>query len=103
MTNKRLREFIEAALAGQKITVRILRKRDISENDHGISAKELNEPVYKEHSGRRLLEWTVDEGSFDLVNAAEYLRPLIGIYISRLDSTYIIPWLRNVPLFISKL
>jgi len=33
-------------LAGQKITVRILRKRDISENGHGISAKELNEPEF---------------------------------------------------------
>ncbi|MGD0627544.1 MAG: hypothetical protein ABSB32_22950 [Thermodesulfobacteriota bacterium] len=41
-----MREFIEASLAGQKITVRILRKRDISENGHGISAKELNEPEF---------------------------------------------------------
>jgi len=82
MSNQQLREFVEVALAGQKITVRILRKGDIS--DQKLSAKEQYEPVYKNHSGRKLLEWTVDEGHVDLVAAAEYLRPLVNEYIPKI-------------------
>ena len=73
-------------MGGNKILVSIARRRDVLEADEarGASAEELGEPVYRFHAGKKIPEWKVDEGRIDIVSAAEYLRPLMGEYMSKL-------------------
>ena len=51
MTLRQQKEFIAEALAGNKLTVRILTRRDFIDSSKGLSKEELNEPVYN-YKGR---------------------------------------------------
>jgi site-specific DNA recombinase len=59
------KELISEALGGKKLQVRVLRKRDVVESDIGFSRDELNDPVYKEYRGKKIICW-IAEGDWDL-------------------------------------
>ena len=64
MAERQKKELISEALGGEKLQVRVLRKRDMVESDIGLSRDELNDPVYKKYRGKKIICWIV-EGDWD--------------------------------------
>lgn len=80
MSNDQLKGFLSEGLAGQKLRVRILRRRDVDDDEdiRNMSKEQLNKPVIDTtRPGPKTYVWTVDWAwLFDLEAASQYLKPL---------------------------
>jgi DNA invertase Pin-like site-specific DNA recombinase len=77
LTNQQWKDLIRTGLGGERLTVSIARRRDALEQGEGPMPKNLDEPLYREASGQKFVEWKIEgDWNFNLDVIAQYLQPL---------------------------
>lgn len=85
MTNEQKRGLISTCLDGQKLSIRLLRQRDLVDNPKGMGKEFLSQTIDKKYRGGTTKEWVI-EGvwNFNIPKAAVYLKPLVKLNKVRL-------------------
>ncbi len=85
MTVSQLRGFLKAAFSAERLKVRILRRRDLPEEEQGTSAEAMDELVVDPHRrGKNRYRWKVDgTQGLDIRTATQYLKLFIESGLSR--------------------
>jgi len=80
LTNQQWKELIKTGLEGERLRISIARRWDVVDDMKGLTAKQLNEPLYREVPGGKVPDWKIEgDWNFKLDRIAQYLQPLIKL------------------------
>jgi site-specific DNA recombinase len=80
LTNQQWKELIRTGLEGERLTISIARRADVVDSAKGLTAKQLNEPLYRTVQNQQVVDWKVEgDWHLNLDAIAQYLRPLVNL------------------------
>jgi DNA invertase Pin-like site-specific DNA recombinase len=80
LTDQQWKELIRTGLEGERLTISIARRADVVDSAKGLTAKQLNEPLYRRVQNQQVVDWKVEgDWHLNLDAIAQYLKPLVNL------------------------